>query len=103
MPSRSRPNMQQTLAAPASTPRARALAAAFTQLDQTADHLPLEPELSAILRVPKREWTVNFPVRLDDGTVRVLTGYRVQHNVARGPAKGGLRYHPSTDLDEVRA
>ena len=55
------------------------------------------------LRAPHRELTVRFPVRLDDGRVRVFTGYRVQHNVARGPAKGGLRYHPSTDLDEVRA
>ena len=82
---------------------ARALTAALTQFDQTADHLQLEDELRAILRVPKREWTVNFPVKLDDGRVEVFTGYRVQHNVARGPAKGGLRYHPSTDLDDVRA
>ena len=80
-----------------------ALAAALAQFDAAADHLQLEPTLRAILRVPKREWTVNFPVTLDDGTVRVFTGYRVQHNVARGPAKGGLRYHPATDLEEVRA
>jgi glutamate dehydrogenase (NAD(P)+) len=88
------------------TPRthgADALAAALAQFDQAADHLQLEPELRAVLRVPKREWTVNFPVRLDDGRVEVFTGFRVQHNVARGPAKGGLRYHPATDLDDVRA
>jgi glutamate dehydrogenase (NAD(P)+) len=47
--------------------------------------------------------TVNFPVRLDDGSYRVFTGYRVQHNLARGPAKGGIRYHPNVTLDEVRA
>ena len=88
------------------TPRthgADALAAALAQFDQAADHLQLESELRAVLRLPKREWTVNFPVRLDDGRVEVFTGFRVQHNVARGPAKGGLRYHPATDLDDVRA
>ena len=53
--------------------------------------------------MPQRELTVNFPVKLDDGSVRVFSGYRVQHNVARGPAKGGLRFHPQTDLDDVRA
>ena len=94
---------QPTSVAVAPTRGARALTAALAQFDQTADHLQLEPELRAVLRVPKREWTVNFPVKLDDGHVEVFTGYRVQHNVARGPAKGGLRYHPSTDLDDVRA
>jgi glutamate dehydrogenase (NAD(P)+) len=90
-------------ALPAPTHGARALAAALSQFDQTAEHLQLEPDLRAILRLPKREWTVNFPVKLDDGHVQVFSGYRVQHNVSRGPAKGGLRYHPSTDLDDVRA
>ena len=80
-----------------------ALAAALTQFDAAAEHLELEPDLRAILRVPHREYTVRFPVAMDDGTVRVFSGYRVQHNVARGPAKGGLRYHPQTDLDDVRA
>jgi glutamate dehydrogenase (NAD(P)+) len=82
---------------------AGALAAATAQFDAAADHLALDPGLRAILRVPKREWTVRFPVTLDDGSVRVFTGYRVQHNLARGPAKGGLRFHPRTDLDDVRA
>jgi glutamate dehydrogenase (NAD(P)+) len=82
---------------------ARARAAALEQFDAAADHLELDAELRAILRVPQREYTVNFPVRLDDGSVRVFSGYRVQHNVARGPAKGGIRYHLSTDLDDVRA
>src|SRR5687767_4046436 len=102
--SRSRIPMQQaTSVADAPASGARAQAAALAQFDETADHLQLDADLRAILRVPKREWTVNFPVKLDDGRVQVFTGYRVQHNVARGPAKGGLRYHPSTDLDDVRA
>ena len=80
-----------------------ALASALAQFDAAADYLDLAPETRAILRVPKREWTVNFPVKMDDGRTRVFTGYRVQHNMARGPAKGGIRFHPATDLDEVRA
>src|SRR5689334_10389765 len=95
--------MQSSTQRAARTRGASALAAALAQFDLTADHLQLAPELRAVLRAPKREWTVNFPVKLDDGSVHVFTGYRVQHNVSRGPAKGGLRYHPSTDLDDVRA
>ena len=95
--------MLQSIHAPAASRGASALAAALAQFDQTADHLELDPGIRAVLRLPKREWTVNFPVTLDDGSVAVFTGYRVQHNVARGPAKGGLRYHPATDLDDVRA
>jgi glutamate dehydrogenase (NAD(P)+) len=82
---------------------ARALSSALDQFDAAADHVTLDPALRSILRVPQREYTVRFPVKLDDGSVRVFSGYRVQHNVARGPAKGGLRYHPATDLDDVRA
>jgi len=87
----------------AAPPGAAALAAALTQFDAAADHLDLDEGLREILRSPQREFSVRFPVRLDDGRVKVFSGYRVQHNVARGPAKGGLRFHPSTDLDEVRA
>jgi len=82
---------------------ADALTAAVTLFDAAADHLGLEPGLRSILGAPKREWTVRFPVTLDDGTVEVFTGYRVQHNVSRGPAKGGLRFHPQADIDDVRA
>jgi glutamate dehydrogenase (NAD(P)+) len=92
--------------APGAAPRtagADAYAAALAQFDAAADHLSLDPGLRAVLRVPKREWTVRFPVKRDDGSVEVFTGFRVQHNVARGPAKGGLRFHPQTDLDDVRA
>lgn len=81
----------------------RALAAAHAQFDAAASHLKLDHDLRAILRVAQREYLVRFPVKLDDGSVRVFTGYRVQHNTARGPAKGGLRFHPETDLDDVRA
>jgi glutamate dehydrogenase (NAD(P)+) len=84
-------------------PGARAIEAALRQFDETADHLALEPGLRAVLRVAQREWTVRFPVKRDDGSVEVFTGYRVQHNVARGPAKGGLRFHPQADIDDVRA
>jgi glutamate dehydrogenase (NAD(P)+) len=80
-----------------------ALESALAQFDRVSQYLDLDPEVAAILRVPKREWTVRFPVRMNDGEVKVFTGYRVQHNVARGPAKGGMRFHPATDLDEVRA
>ena len=73
------------------------------QFDAAADHLNLSDDVRGILRVPKRELTVNFPVRMDDGSVRVFTGHRVQHNMSRGPAKGGIRYHQDVTLDEVRA
>jgi glutamate dehydrogenase (NAD(P)+) len=78
-------------------------AVAQRQFDIAADALDLNQGMRAVLRVPKRELTVNFPVKLDDGSIEVFTGYRVHHNAARGPTKGGIRYHPDTNLDEVRA
>ena len=63
----------------------------------------LDPGLHEVLKFPQRELTVHFPVKMEDGHTHVFTGYRVQHNMARGPSKGGLRYSPLTDLDEVRA
>jgi glutamate dehydrogenase (NAD(P)+) len=74
-------------------------AVAQAQFDAAAEQL----DLRRVLRVPKRELTVNFPVTMDDGHVEVFTGYRVQHNLSRGPAKGGIRYHQDVTLDEVRA
>jgi glutamate dehydrogenase (NAD(P)+) len=71
--------------------------------DRAAEHVGLEPEMREILRSSYRELTVQVPVRMDDGTLNVFTGYRVQHNAARGPYKGGIRYHPDADIDEVRA
>jgi glutamate dehydrogenase (NAD(P)+) len=73
------------------------------QFDIAADLLDLDPRWRAIMRVPQRELTVNFPVQKDDGSIEVFTGYRVQHNITRGPAKGGIRYHPRVTLDDVRA
>ena len=76
---------------------------AQSQFDHAAEKLDLDDGMRRVLRVPQRELTVNFPVTLDSGDVRVFTGYRVQHNVSRGPAKGGIRYHQDVTLDEVRA
>jgi glutamate dehydrogenase (NAD(P)+) len=73
------------------------------QFDLAAEYLNLSPGLRKVLREPKRELTVHFPVKMDDGEVRVFTGYRVQHNLSRGPAKGGIRYHQNVTLDEVKA
>src|SRR5215831_2241405 len=76
---------------------------ALQQFESAADKLHLSEDLREVLRQPKRELTVNFPVRLDSGRVKTFTGYRVQHNVNRGPAKGGIRYGPEVTLDEVKA
>ncbi|NNJ10306.1 Glu/Leu/Phe/Val dehydrogenase [Chloroflexales bacterium ZM16-3] len=73
------------------------------QFDIAADLLHLPESLRSHLRVPQRELCVNFPVKMDDGSTRVYAGYRIQHNLSRGPTKGGIRYHPSVSLDEVRA
>ena len=79
------------------------LESALQQFDEAAEALNLEPDIRGILRRPRRELLVNFPVEMDNGTIQMFSGYRVHHNITRGPAKGGIRYHPSTDLDEVRA
>ncbi|MBM3461455.1 MAG: Glu/Leu/Phe/Val dehydrogenase [Armatimonadetes bacterium] len=76
---------------------------ALAQLDDVAGRLRLDPDLHAFLRVPKRELTVTFPVRTDDGTLRMFTGYRVQHTLAMGPVKGGIRFDEGLSLDVVRA
>ena len=76
---------------------------ALRQFDNAVRHLDLPPGMADYLQVPKRELTVNFPVEMEDKSVRVFTGYRVHHNTALGPTKGGIRYHPATTLDEVRA
>jgi glutamate dehydrogenase (NAD(P)+) len=76
---------------------------AVAQFDEAADRLGLSQAMRAILRKPKRELIVNFPVRMDNGDVQMYTGYRVQHNINRGPAKGGIRFSPEVSLDEVRA
>src|SRR6266705_595050 len=73
------------------------------QFDTAAEHLKLDPWLREVLRRPKRQLVVSIPTKMDDGSIKVFEGYRVQHNLARGPAKGGIRYHPSVTLDEVKA
>jgi glutamate dehydrogenase (NAD(P)+) len=75
----------------------------LSQLDDVARRLNLDPGIHAILRQPERELTVAVPVVMDDGSIQVFTGYRVQHSSARGPCKGGIRYHPEVNLNEVRA
>lgn len=76
---------------------------ALEQFDIAADKLHLDPNMRGILRECQRELIVHFPVRMQDGVVKVFAGYRVQHNISRGPGKGGIRYHPSVTLNEVKA
>ncbi len=71
--------------------------------DRAADRLDLDDGTRDLLKKPWRELTVSVPVRMDDGSIKVFNGYRIQHNAARGPYKGGTRYHPRADVDEVRA
>jgi glutamate dehydrogenase (NAD(P)+) len=79
------------------------LAIAQHNFDRAATQLKLDPSLAAVLREIKRELIVHFPVEMDDGSFQVYTGFRVQHNIALGPAKGGLRYHPDMTLADARA
>ncbi len=76
---------------------------AQAQFATAADQLKLEPWLREVLKTPKRQLIVAIPTKMDDGSIHVFEGYRVQHSLARGPAKGGIRYHPSVTLDEVKA
>ena len=76
---------------------------ALAQLDEVAELMGLAPGVHQILRAPKRSLVVSVPFRMDDGSTRVYQGYRIHHNVTRGPAKGGIRYHPDVGLDEVKA
>ena len=76
---------------------------ALAQLDEAAELMGLPAGVHETLRAPKRSLVVSVPFRMDDGSTRVYQGYRVQHNVTRGPAKGGIRYHPSVGLNEVKA
>jgi glutamate dehydrogenase (NAD(P)+) len=73
------------------------------QFHRAADYLDLDPSMRHVLENVKRQLIVSIPVKMDGGDVQVFEGYRVQHNIARGPAKGGIRYHPNVTLDEVKA
>ena len=76
---------------------------ALVQYDRAARKLNLSEGIYQVMRNPKRELSVNFPVRMDDGSVTVFEGHRVHHSTIRGPSKGGIRYHPSVNIDEIRA
>lgn len=73
------------------------------EIDETAKRINLDPGIHKMIRHPERELTVGIPIERDNGEIEVFTGYRVQHSSARGPCKGGIRYHPNTNLDEIRA
>ncbi|MBI3976067.1 MAG: Glu/Leu/Phe/Val dehydrogenase [Armatimonadetes bacterium] len=85
------------------TPREDPWEMALRQFNEAADYLPLKRGIREYLAYPKREMTVNFPVKMDDGSVRLFTGHRVHHSTVLGPTKGGIRYHPDVTLNEVRA
>src|SRR5690349_18010853 len=76
---------------------------AAARFDEAASRLGLDDGLQKVLRMPALELTVHIPIQLDDARIEVFTGYRVQHSIARGPAKGGIRFAPDVTLDEVRA
>ncbi len=79
------------------------LANAERQFDEAADRLKLPDGIREVIKRPRRCTIVSLPIQLDDGTFKVFTGYRVQHSIVRGPAKGGIRYHPNVNLEEVTA
>ena len=83
--------------------RASAYRVAQSQLDAVADFMELNDDMRRYLRSPQRELIVHFPVKMDDGSMRMFTGFRVHHNSIKGPTKGGIRYHPEVTLDECRA
>lgn len=73
------------------------------QFDRAAKKLNIDPSVLEFIKIPRRSTLVNLPVQMDDGTYKMFRGYRVQHSIARGPSKGGIRYHPDVSLDEVQA
>lgn len=76
---------------------------ALEKFKKAADIVNLEDGIRKMLEHPKRQLIVEFPVKMDDGSIEVFTGYRIQHNIALGPAKGGVRYHPNVSLNEVKS
>jgi glutamate dehydrogenase (NAD(P)+) len=95
--------MVQTTTSSAAREELNPFKIAQRQFDTAADYLELDESSRQVLRNAKRQLVVSIPVRMDGGEVRVFEGYRVQHNIARGPAKGGIRFHPNVTLDEVKA
>src|SRR5947199_7464019 len=95
--------MATAMAAISPKEKLNAFEIANQQFDRDADYRELDQSLRNGLRSAKRQLIVSIPVRMDGGETKVFEGYRVQHNIARGPAKGGIRYHPNVTLDEVKA
>jgi glutamate dehydrogenase (NAD(P)+) len=95
--------MVQTTTSSAAREELNPFKIAQRQFDAAADYLELDESTRQVLKNAKRQLVVSIPVRMDGGEVRVFEGYRVQHNIARGPAKGGIRFHPNVTLDEVKA
>lgn len=93
----------QSNSASAGSEKSNPFLVAQEQIHIAAELIKLDPGMEAILRVPEREVHVHFPVRMDDGSIRVFDGYRVQHSTVRGPAKGGIRFHQDVSIDEVKA
>ncbi len=85
------------------SPKKNLFQTVLRQFNTAADTINLDPDIRKIVAKPMNEISVNFPVKMDDGRIEIFSGYRVQHNNVLGPFKGGLRYHPAVDLDEVRA
>ncbi len=81
----------------------RLLDVVHKQFDRAAVHIDMDPGIAELMKTGQREFVVHFPVRMDDGSVHVFDGYRVQHSISRGPAKGGVRFHPEVDLESMRA
>nr|HQV34438.1 Glu/Leu/Phe/Val dehydrogenase dimerization domain-containing protein [Calditrichia bacterium] len=76
---------------------------ALKQFDRAAEILKLTPNQIVIIKEPRRVTEVNLPVSMDNGEIRLFKGFRVQHSIIRGPAKGGIRFHPEVSVDEVKA
>ena len=89
--------------APKKAPKQGMLENVMRQFDNAADIIDLNKNIRKILEVTNNEFVVHFPVRMDNGEVEIFTGYRVQHNNSLGPYKGGLRYHPTVDIDAAKA
>src|SRR5262245_17214034 len=94
---------QEARSRPSSEVSMKSQTAAQLYFDRAADLLQLSPALRRLLLIPRREVQVQIAAEMDDGRLETFVGYRVQHDDSRGPMKGGLRYHPEVDLDEVRA
>ena len=97
------PNPELAIAPAAAAPEGSSFQGVSHYFELAAERLGMDDGLRSVVRMPEREIQVQIPVRLSDGQIHVFTGYRVQHNSARGPYKGGLRYHEQVSLDEVRA